>query len=493
MEDILPIVVPQHGVNDDRVVISRVIPEAGAMARKGDVVLEVTTSKATFEIEAERDGYFWSIVAEGAEVDVLSTVAFLTADPERPDPKSLLADSEDGAAGPAQSGDVRATQDARELAAQHGIDLAAIGKRGIIRRRDVEAAVAGSSQKSVAHVEPDPPAGRLDPEFLELIRSPDSGFAMLSTELKIKLYRAHGAVVGNGVLFAPGAVIHADFMEVGAGCEFGAGTVIRAETLKLGDGCLFGRDNDIMCRRIEIGAMLFLVNRVLIGQGGAFNPEAELVVGHSCLISSDVLINTAHRVSIGDVSCLSPGVSIFTHSHWQNVLEGYQASFAPVTIGSDVWITGNCLVTPGVVMEDGSQALANSTIVGRVMSRTVVSGVPARKLRDVPGNLTPGARDQIMTRLWPTVEDAIRARGADPAGAVYAGLSPGVDSDALVQVAFGACPEAFSGGFFDLDAYTFTGPHSAIADEVRNVLRRHGIRFSPHDWRYRADVGRFNA
>jgi hypothetical protein len=28
---------------------------------------------------------------------------------------------------------------------------------------------------------------------------------------------------------------------------------------------------------------------------------------------------------------------------------------------------------------------------------------------------------------------------------------------------------------------------------VRNVLRKHGIRFEPHFWRYRADVGRFNA
>jgi acetyltransferase-like isoleucine patch superfamily enzyme len=320
-----------------------------------------------------------------------------------------------------------------------------------------------------------------------------SGFRQLASDLKVMLYRRHGAVIGDDVAFEPGAAIFADAIEVGAGCQFGADTVIVAEALKLGTGCLFGRSNDIICRCIEIDDMLFLANRVVIGQGGAFNPEAELVIGHSCLVSSDCLINTTHRVSIGDRSCLSPKVSIYTHSHWQNVLEGYQASLLPVTIGNDVWITGGCLIAPGAVMEDGSQALANSAVSGVVPSRTIVWGVPARPVGKVRGDLSIAEREAIMRRIWPKIEDALRQAGFDPALAGYTGSAPDGGLKAPVQVAFGSRPASYDGTFFDLATYQVTGPTTPVADVVRNVLRKHGIRFEPHFWRYRADVGRFNA
>ena len=62
-----------------------------------------------------------------------------------------------------------------------------------------------------------------------------------------------------------------------------------------------------------------------------------------------------------------------------------------------------------------------------------------------------------------------------------------------MQAAFGARPEGYEGTYFDLLAYRVTGPQTPLADEVRNVLRKFGVRFEPHTWRYRADVGRFNA
>jgi acetyltransferase-like isoleucine patch superfamily enzyme len=486
--ELTPVVVPRVNVNEDSVTISWIAVEPGTKVAKDDVLFTMATSKAEVEVGSEGEGHFWPSVDAGATVAVGAIVGYLTASAAkpaalpRPDPPSPSGSS------------ARATKKAEALAVQLGVDLAALAVEGIIRERDVQA-FADRAKRAAPRVEPVERAdvGRVEPAFLAEIGRPDSGFASLSSALKVLSYRSHGAVVGRDVSFEPGSLVVAERMSVGDGCQFGARTVIRAEVLRLGVGCLFGHDNDIMCRRIEIGDMLFLVNRVLIGQGGAFGPDAALIVGHSCLISSDTLINTTHRVTIGDRSCLSPRVSIYTHSHWQNVLEGYHATLAPVSIGDDVWITGNCLVTPGTFMEDGSQALAGSVVSGRVEARTVVSGVPAQVVGRIRGEIGAAEKDRIMRRIWGQLESVLRRAGIDPSAATYAGLEPDARSPASVQVAFGPAPAGYSGTYFDLSAYRVSGPDSRVADEVRNFLRKQGIRFEPHVWRYRGDVGRFNA
>ena len=486
------IVIPQVSVNEDVVTVSSLAVKAGTQVSVGDIVFSVSTSKADMDVDTQVGGYFWPVVQVGDQVRVGAIAAYLTETPDKP---ATLAKPEPVGAAP------RATHKAVELAKKLGVDLGAIDQRGIIRESDIEAFAARQTAKPAARLKPSAPApetraavaGRIDPEFLASIRRPGSGFAQLASDLKVMLYRKHGAVIDQNVTFEPGAVIYAEAIEIGDGCQFGSNTVIYAETLRMGVGCLIGHDNDIMCRRIQFGDMLFLVNRVLIGQGGAFNDEAELIVGHSCLISSDCLVNTASQVRIGDRSCLSPRVSIFTHSHWQNVLDGYHANFAPVSIGNDVWITGNCIVTPGAIMEDGSQALASSVVSGHVPERTIVSGVPAKPVGKVRGGLPFETKDQLMRGIWHEVERAARQAGLDPADAVYAANRPDAGTKASVQVAFGPRPAGYEGTHFDLDAYQVVGPNTRMADEVRNVLRKHGIRFEPHHWRYRADVGRFNA
>jgi acetyltransferase-like isoleucine patch superfamily enzyme len=491
-DGIVPVKIPQAGVNDDQVSVSQIYAKAGQKVVNGDLLFSISTSKVDFDVEAEADGYFWPVVKVGSQLDVGAVAGFISKSSKKP---VNIKETNKKDALP------NATQKATMLANRLGVDLNEIKKRGIIRVRDVEeyskeleipsrAEIATSSSKKS---KPPKASGALDPEFLTSIKKKDSGFPNLSSELKITLYKRFGAKIGDNVKFGLGSAIYAESIEIGDGCEFGDNSVIKAQTLRLGVGCLFGEDNDIMCRHIDCGDMLFLSNRVLIGQGGAFNDEAELIVGHSCLISSDCLINTAHKVTIGDRSCLSPRVCIYTHSHWQNVLEGYKASFAPVAIGNDVWITGNCLITPGAVLEDGSQALANSVVSGRVPKRTIISGVPAKPVARVRGELSLKDKDILIRKIWAEVEKALARLNLNLAEAAYTGSVPKADSEASVQVAFGKCPRGYKGTFFDLNEYKVTGAMNQVANEVRNVFRKHGIRFEPHIWRYRGDLGRFNA
>ena len=46
---------------------------------------------------------------------------------------------------------------------------------------------------------------------------------------------------------------------------------------------------------------------------------------------------------------------------------------------------------------------------------------------------------------------------------------------------------------FDFNTYVITGPQDKLSDEIRNYLRKKGIRFKPIHWRYTADEGKYNS
>ena len=130
---------------------------------------------------------------------------------------SLTAEQPTELAKPAQraTGSPLATQKAIALAEKLQIDLKEIVQRGIIRESDVQAFAvrstaagvpaaanvsAARSQSAVSGATTTArrgsssfATGRLDQDFLTAIRQPQSGFAQLLSELKVLLYRKHGA------------------------------------------------------------------------------------------------------------------------------------------------------------------------------------------------------------------------------------------------------------------------------------------------------------
>lgn len=157
----------------------------GDAVESGDVLAEIETDKATMEVEAVEEGILGKIVVpEGtADVAVNSVIALLLEDGE--DASALDgADTSGGAAAPAPaaeapkaapaatpapaaapaavpaaaSGDrVVASPLAKRIAAQEGLDLAAIagsGPRGRVVKRDVDAALASGTGKAAPAAAP---------------------------------------------------------------------------------------------------------------------------------------------------------------------------------------------------------------------------------------------------------------------------------------------------------------------------------------------------
>ena len=105
------------------------------------------------------------------------------------------------------------------------------------------------------------------------------------------------------------------------------------------------------------------VGRNLHMNGGAFfDGRGGLTIGSDVLIGPNaVLLSSQHHWS-------DPNLPI--------VLQGHR--LAPTTIGDDVWIGANVVVTPGVCIATGTVVGAGSIVTNDTEPYSIVVGVPAR-------------------------------------------------------------------------------------------------------------------
>ncbi len=140
--------------------LAKWLVKEGDSVSAGDLLAEIETDKATMEFEAIDDGVIAKIlVAEGTEnVKVGTEIAIITGEGEdassatpaaAPAPKAEVAPA--AAPAPASDDRVKASPSAKKLAAEVGVDLAAVagtGPGGRIVREDVEAAIKGGGAKA---------------------------------------------------------------------------------------------------------------------------------------------------------------------------------------------------------------------------------------------------------------------------------------------------------------------------------------------------------
>jgi acetyltransferase-like isoleucine patch superfamily enzyme len=322
---------------------------------------------------------------------------------------------------------------------------------------------------------------KVDQSFLDLIQN-DEQFKELSGDLKIELYRKYGAEIGADVKIGKGSILLCKDITIQDSAEIGNNCIIKCNSFSLGKMSVIGNNANIITRHVNIGDVFYSGNNILIGGGGAYDrADSGLTVGDSCLISSGCIINTCYPVMLGNNVGLSPNVSIYTHSHWCDVLKGYKSSFGKVTIGDDAYITGNVMIVPGITIGKGAVVLANSTVIKSVPDYTIVCGVPAKEFQKIDPDLSFEKKHRIFTRIWNELKEHLREKG------YYNDLEYIVESEKiLLKNRFVT---------FDITNYEITSVEAEYDDftnEVRNFLRKRGIKFKPIYWRYENDKGFFN-
>lgn len=169
-----PVILPKQGQSVETCAIVGWKKHVGDAVSSGDVLCEVETDKATFEVESPADGTLLAIYFEaGSQVPVLTTIAAVGTPGEVVDlPSPVAAPSVGAARSPAaqpaasapkasaptpgaspERGKIAVSPRARALASASAISLAGIrgtGPGGRIIERDVKLALAGARTPSPA-------------------------------------------------------------------------------------------------------------------------------------------------------------------------------------------------------------------------------------------------------------------------------------------------------------------------------------------------------
>lgn len=490
------VLIPRVNANDDQVLIVKLHIAAGDEVQEGDLLAEIETSKATSEILAPAAGRVGEIAfSEGEFADVEALLCSLSAAAaENVNREPLLGGEASGR---------KVTAKARRRAAELAVDVDDVPAEpdGRVTVAAVEAYAGSDSVKApvvvsaVADRQKDDPmeirsiGGKLDPDFKRTL-SEEPTFAWLPSHEKVERYRAAGALIGDDVNLEPGSIIIADSIELADEVEVRAETRITAESLAIGRMSVIGPRSTVTCRHIRIGDMLYTASEITVGGTDSFSKTDKLIIGDLCLISTRCFLDTGNGIRLGNEVGISPFVKLYTHHYWQNVLEGYHANFGPIIIQDGAYITGDCLVTPGVEIGKGATILANSTVASNIEPYGIYSGNPARKIGMVERQLPIDRKERIVKRLLDQMSDSFAGRFAREEVTYQRSLDLTAVGSAKVILTFDCAGQegaAESQGFvvFDLGQFKVVGHQTSASDEVRNFLRRRGIRLSPIHWRYR--------
>ena len=169
----IEIIMPQVGQDIPTATIIEWKKKVGDPVEKGEVIAEVESDKAVFELEADQSGVLLEILfQEGEEVEVLEPIAYLGQADEGPSPPEQEVVCEPSAAGAtasnepiksaapsSASGKNPASPTARRLAREHGVDLETVrgtGPGGRIIAADVEAAIMDGETDEAPTLAPTP-------------------------------------------------------------------------------------------------------------------------------------------------------------------------------------------------------------------------------------------------------------------------------------------------------------------------------------------------
>jgi acetyltransferase-like isoleucine patch superfamily enzyme len=120
---------------------------------------------------------------------------------------------------------------------------------------------------------------------------------------------------------------------------------------------------------------------------GSGQVREKLAIGRSCWFNIEVHLELNSTITIGDGVSLGQQVMILTSTHdyqrWPTRRAGALLE-RPVAIGDGCWLGARCLILPGVALGDGAVVAAGAVVTKDVPPHTLVAGIPARPLRQLP-------------------------------------------------------------------------------------------------------------
>ena len=114
-----------------------------------------------------------------------------------------------------------------------------------------------------------------------------------------------------------------------------------------------------------------------------YAPE-RLFLGHTIDIGEFTHIRANGGVTIGDRVIIAARVTITSRTHPLQLPRARVTEDRPIVIEDDVWLGAGAIVLPGVTIGRGAVVAAGAVVTKSVEPFTVVAGVPARPIRQIP-------------------------------------------------------------------------------------------------------------
>ena len=108
-------------------------------------------------------------------------------------------------------------------------------------------------------------------------------------------------------------------------------------------------------------------------------------VGNNFFANYNCVILDVAKVTIGENVMFAPNVSIYTAGHPihpESRNSGYEYGI-PVTIGDNVWVGGNVVITPGVKIGNNVVIGAGSVVTKDIPDNVIAVGSPCRVIREI--------------------------------------------------------------------------------------------------------------
>jgi acetyltransferase-like isoleucine patch superfamily enzyme len=484
------IAVPRLNANEDELLVTGIFVSVGDHVRRDQELFSVESTKANHDVLSDVDGFVRRIAVEQGDWVAVGAACILISD-ARDEPLSGLGAPDSPLEAPEQV----------EAASPRGRAKDRLEARRVVRGQSGGATEPGRVDRADSPG-PSDALGWVQEMRIALRSRCGETDNWPLREFSSGTCSGEGVFVESGVQWGEHTRIFARRLFVGRNARLGRDVVLKADSIYVGQESRISDHCSLVTGELLIEDGVLLAPGVTCDLSGGQTPDSRLIIGSASLVGGEVFLNTAREILIERECAISPRAMLFTHSFWPNMLEGYRPSFRGIRLCQAAWIGAGCQVLPGVIIDAGAVVISNSTVTENVPAHCLAGGVPAKVLRkDIRHESSDHEKVGLLVQFLESLAEALRFKSCAvelsdngrslvvsrvdfPARRIRL-VTPdavgGSDEDICLSLGVEIEP-AQRGSLFDLDRRHFSGVEDRLTHEVRNALRRRGIRLTPYAW-----------
>lgn len=192
--------------------------------------------------------------------------------------------------------------------------------------------------------------------------------------------------------------VKAEKLVVDEGAELSCCKLFSNGIIKIGKKAVIKEDAIINAfNGITIGERTLIDRNVFVG--GMQSEKSEIIIGNDCALLYRAYLNPTRKIILGDNVGIGGYSLVFTHSAWQNILDGHPNKFAEVKISNNVWIPWNVTILPGVTIGKNALIGTGSVVTKSIPANSFAVGIPAKVKHIKKTSLSETQKNRLVLEI----------------------------------------------------------------------------------------------